>query len=43
VVPEQDRGANEETHVKLVAKWPRLRGYRYGFDVAAAAAEGESP
>jgi uncharacterized protein (TIGR02118 family) len=31
----------EETHLKLVAKIPGLRGYRYGFDVAAA--EGDSP
>jgi len=39
--PDHFRTYYEETHLKLVAKWPGLRGYRYGFDVAAA--EGESP
>src|SRR3954454_19623226 len=31
----------EDTHLPLVAQLPGLRGYRYSFDVAAAA--GESP
>jgi uncharacterized protein (TIGR02118 family) len=39
--PDHFRTYYEETHLKLVAKWPGLRGYRYGFDVAAAG--GESP
>ena len=39
--PDHFRTYYEETHLKLVAKFPGLRGYRYGFDVAAA--EGESP
>ena len=39
--PDHFRSHYEDTHVKLVAKMPGLRGYRYGFDVAAA--EGESP
>jgi uncharacterized protein (TIGR02118 family) len=39
--PDHFRSYYEETHVKLAAKLPGLRRYRYGFDVAAA--EGESP
>ena len=39
--PEHFRTYYEETHLPLAAKIPGLRGYRYGFDVAAA--EGESP
>jgi uncharacterized protein (TIGR02118 family) len=39
--PDQFRSYYEETHLKLAAKMPGLRGYRYGFDVAAA--DGESP
>ena len=39
--PDHFRNYYEDTHVPLVAKLPGLRGYRYGFDVAAA--EGESP
>jgi uncharacterized protein (TIGR02118 family) len=39
--PDHFRTYYEATHLKLVAKWSGLRGYRYGFDVAAA--EGESP
>jgi uncharacterized protein (TIGR02118 family) len=39
--PDHFRTYYEETHLKLAAKIPGLRGYRYGFDVAAA--EGESP
>jgi uncharacterized protein (TIGR02118 family) len=39
--PDHFRTYYEQTHLKLVAKIPGLRGYRYGFDVAAA--EGESP
>ena len=35
------RSYYEDTHLPLVAKFPGLRAYRYGFDVAAA--EGESP
>src|SRR3954447_19032699 len=35
------RSFYEESHLKLAAKLPGLRGYRYGFDVAAD--EGESP
>ena len=39
--PDHFRTYYEETHLKLVAKLPGLRGYRYGFDVAADA--GASP
>jgi uncharacterized protein (TIGR02118 family) len=39
--PDHFRTYYEETHLKLAEKLPGLRGYRYGFDVAAA--EGESP
>jgi uncharacterized protein (TIGR02118 family) len=39
--PDHFRNYYEDTHLELVAKLPGLRGYRYGFDVAAA--EGESP
>jgi uncharacterized protein (TIGR02118 family) len=39
--PDHFRSYYEDTHLKLAAKMPGLRGYRYGFDVAAA--EGESP
>jgi len=39
--PDHFRTYYEETHLKLVAKIPGLRGYRYGFDVAAA--EDDSP
>jgi uncharacterized protein (TIGR02118 family) len=39
--PDHFRTYYEQTHLELVAKMPGLRGYRYGFDVAAA--EGESP
>ena len=39
--PDHFRDYYEATHIPLVAKMPGLRGYRYGFDVAAA--EGESP
>ena len=39
--PDRFRTYYEETHIKLVAKLPGLRSYRYGFDVAADA--GESP
>jgi uncharacterized protein (TIGR02118 family) len=39
--PDHFRTYYEETHLKLVAKLPGLRGYRYGFNVAAD--EGESP
>jgi uncharacterized protein (TIGR02118 family) len=39
--PDHFRTYYEQTHLKLVAKIPGLRSYRYGFDVAAA--EGESP
>jgi uncharacterized protein (TIGR02118 family) len=35
------RNYYEATHIPLVAKMPGLRGYRYGFDVAAG--EGASP
>jgi uncharacterized protein (TIGR02118 family) len=39
--PDHFRSYYEETHLKLVAKLPGLRGYRYAFDVATD--EGESP
>src|SRR5690349_19929905 len=39
--PDHFRNYYEATHIPLVAKMPGLRGYRYGFDVAAG--EGESP
>jgi uncharacterized protein (TIGR02118 family) len=39
--PDHFRSYYEETHLPLAAKMPGLRGYRYGFDVAAG--EGESP
>src|SRR5262249_41027705 len=39
--PDHFRSYYEETHLKLVAEWPGLRGYSYAFDVAAAA--GDSP
>ena len=39
--PDHFRNYYEETHLKLVAEWPGLRGYRYAFDVAAR--EGDSP
>jgi uncharacterized protein (TIGR02118 family) len=39
--PDHFRNYYEDTHIPLAAKMPGLRGYRYGFDVAAA--EGESP
>jgi uncharacterized protein (TIGR02118 family) len=39
--PDHFRRYYEDTHLGLVAKMPGLRGYRYGFDVAAA--EGDSP
>jgi uncharacterized protein (TIGR02118 family) len=39
--PDHFRTYYEETHLKLAAKLPGLRGYRYGFDVAAD--EGEFP
>ena len=39
--PDHFRNYYESTHIPLVEKMPGLRGYRYGFDVAAA--EGESP
>ena len=39
--PDHFRSYYEETHLKLAAKIPGLRAYRYGFDVAAG--EGESP
>ena len=39
--PDHFRSYYEETHLKLVAEWPGLRGYSYAFDVAAA--EGDSP
>ena len=41
VDPDQFRNYHEATHIPLVAKMPGLRGYRYGFDVAAG--EGKSP
>jgi uncharacterized protein (TIGR02118 family) len=39
--PEHFRSYYEQNHLALVAKIPGLRGYRYGFDVAAE--EGDSP
>jgi uncharacterized protein (TIGR02118 family) len=39
--PDHFRSYYEDTHLKLVAKLPGLRGYRYGFDVASR--RGESP
>jgi uncharacterized protein (TIGR02118 family) len=39
--PDHFRSYYEETHLKLVAELPGLRGYRYAFDVATA--EGDSP
>jgi uncharacterized protein (TIGR02118 family) len=39
--PDHFRTYYEETHLGLAAKIPGLRGYRYGFDVAAPG--GESP
>jgi uncharacterized protein (TIGR02118 family) len=39
--PDHFRTYYEETHLKLVDKIPGLRGYRYGFDVAAA--DGDPP
>jgi uncharacterized protein (TIGR02118 family) len=39
--PDHFRSYYEDTHLGLVAKIPGLRGYRYGFDVAAT--QGESP
>jgi uncharacterized protein (TIGR02118 family) len=39
--PDHFRAYYEETHLKLVAKLPGLRGYRYGFDVAVD--DGDSP
>jgi uncharacterized protein (TIGR02118 family) len=39
--PDHFRSYYEETHLKLVAELPGLRGYSYAFDVAAA--EGDSP
>jgi uncharacterized protein (TIGR02118 family) len=39
--PDHFRSYYEETHLKLVAEFPGLRGYSYAFDVAAA--EGDSP
>ena len=41
VDPDRFRNYYEATHIPLAAKMPGLRGYRYGFDVAAT--EGESP
>jgi uncharacterized protein (TIGR02118 family) len=35
------RSHYEETHLKLVAQIPGIRGYRYAFDVASA--RGDSP
>ena len=35
--PDHFRSYYEDTHLKLVAKLPGLRGYRYGFDVASPA------
>jgi uncharacterized protein (TIGR02118 family) len=39
--PDHFRNYYEDTHIPLAAKMPGLRGYRYGFDVAAA--QGEAP
>jgi uncharacterized protein (TIGR02118 family) len=39
--PDHFRSYYENTHLKLAAKIPGLRSYRYSFDVAAA--QGESP
>jgi uncharacterized protein (TIGR02118 family) len=39
--PDHFRSYYEETHLKLVAEYPGMRGYRYAFDVAAA--DGDSP
>jgi uncharacterized protein (TIGR02118 family) len=39
--PEHFRSHYEETHIKLAAALPGLRGYSYGFDVAAG--DGDSP
>src|SRR6201995_117579 len=39
--PDHFRSYYEDTHIPLAAKMPGLRGYRYGFDVAAG--EGEAP
>ena len=39
--PDHFRSYYEGMHLKLAAKIPGLRSYRYGFDVAAAG--GESP
>jgi uncharacterized protein (TIGR02118 family) len=39
--PDHFRTYYEQTHLKLVEKIAGLRGYRYGFDVAAN--EGDSP
>jgi uncharacterized protein (TIGR02118 family) len=39
--PDHFRSYYESTHIPLVARMPGLRGYRYGFDLAAG--EGESP
>jgi uncharacterized protein (TIGR02118 family) len=39
--PDHFRTYYEETHLPLAAAIPGLRGYRYAFDVAAAA--GDSP
>ena len=39
--PDHFRTYYEETHLKLVAEFPGLRGYSYAFDVATA--EGDSP
>jgi uncharacterized protein (TIGR02118 family) len=39
--PDHFRSYYEETHLKLAAELPGLRGYSYAFDVAAA--EGDSP
>ena len=39
--PDHFRDYYEGTHIPLVARIPGLRGYRYGFDVAAR--KGESP
>jgi uncharacterized protein (TIGR02118 family) len=39
--PDHFRSYYEDTHLKLVAKLPGLRGYRYGFDVASRRGESQ--
>jgi uncharacterized protein (TIGR02118 family) len=39
--PDHFRRYYEETHLKLVAEIPGIRGYRYAFDIAARG--GDSP